>query len=177
MISHCLKAGAPFPEVVVSSLNGETMNLGKPKENFDWKMLIVYRGKHCPICTNYLKTLNMMVDDFNEIGVDIAIVSADPLDKVEDQMNDVDPKFDVGYGLTVEQMKLLGLYISNPRSDQETDRPFAEPGLFVINSDGLIQVLDVSNAPFARPELSSLLRGLTFIRNPENNYPIRGTFQ
>ena len=74
-------------------------------------------------------------------------------------------------------MKELGLYISHPRSAEEHDRPFAEPGLFVVNSEGLIQVVNISNAPFARPDLSSLVMGLTFIRDPENNYPIRGTYQ
>ena len=33
-------------------------------------------------------------------------------------------------------MQALGLYVSTPRSPQETDRPFAEPGLFLINPDG-----------------------------------------
>ena len=35
------------------------------------------------------------------------------------------------------QMLALGLYVSEPRSEEETDRPFAEPGVFVINADGL----------------------------------------
>ena len=177
MSKNYLKAGVPFPDVIVTSLNGNTFNLGKSKGELDWKMVIVYRGKHCSICTNYLKTLNSMIDDFNAIGVDIAVVSADPMEKVVDQMSEVNPNFDVGYDLSIEQMKSLGLFISNPRSEQETDRPFAEPGLFVVNSEGLIQVMDVSNAPFARPELSSLLMGLTFILNPDNNYPIRGTYE
>ena len=34
----------------------------------------------------------------------------------------------VGCGLTIEQMRSLGLDISDPRSPQETIRPFAEPG-------------------------------------------------
>jgi hypothetical protein len=32
--------------------------------------------------------------------------------------------------------------------------------------------LDISNAPFARPDLTGLAKGLKFIR--ENDYPIRG---
>ena len=91
-------------------------------------------------------------------------------------MGDVAPNYRVGYGLSLAQMQELGLYISEPRSPQETDRPFAEPGLFVINDQGTLQITDISNAPFARPSLASLEMGLKFIRNPENNYPIRGTF-
>jgi len=70
-------------------------------------------------------------------------------------------------------MNTLGLYISEPRSEKETDHPFAEPGVFVVNADGEIQIVDISNAPFARPELEALANGLAFIR--KNDYPIRGT--
>ncbi len=70
-------------------------------------------------------------------------------------------------------MRRLGLYVSEPRSPQETDRPFPEPGLFVINPDHQLQIIDVSNAPFARPDLASLLDGLKFIQ--DKDYPIRGT--
>ena len=66
---------------------------------------------------------------------------------------------------------------SAPRSEQETDHNFAEPGLFVINADGQVQVVDQSNNPFARPDLEVLVSGLEWIRKPENNYPIRGTFE
>jgi hypothetical protein len=70
-------------------------------------------------------------------------------------------------------MRGLGLYVSNPRSPEETDRPFPEPALFVINPKDELQIIDVSNAPFARPDLEALLAGLKFVI--ANDYPIRGT--
>ncbi|MFD2029883.1 hypothetical protein ACFSKM_05400 [Ancylobacter dichloromethanicus] len=70
-------------------------------------------------------------------------------------------------------MRGLGLYISEPRSPEETDRPFPEPGLFIINPEGRLQIVDISNAPFARPELHGVLNGLKFVQ--QKNYPIRGT--
>lgn len=70
-------------------------------------------------------------------------------------------------------MQKLGLYISDPRSEQETDHAFAESGLFVVNEQGTIQVIDLSNNPFVRPELTVLANGLAWIRNPENNHPVR----
>jgi len=57
------------------------------------------------------------------------------------------------------------------------DHPFPEPGLFVINSQGNVQIVDISNNPFVRPDIETLINGLAWIRNPENNYPIRGTYQ
>lgn len=48
-----------------------------------------------------------------------------------------------------------------------------KPGLFVINPEGKVQIVDISNAPFARPDLASILQGVKFVR--EKQYPIRGT--
>ena len=80
----------------------------------------------------------------------------------------------VAYGLSIEQMQSLGLWISEPRSDDETDRPFAEPALFAINTEGRIQLIDRSNTPFNRSDLVDLLDTVIWIQ--ENDYPIRGTY-
>ncbi|MEL0636988.1 peroxiredoxin-like family protein [Marinomonas sp. TI.3.20] len=170
-----LLAGQVFPDITVTNLNGGNLDLAD-MSGFDWKLVVVYRGKHCPLCTQYLNTLNSLLPEFEALGVGVVAVSSDTLEKAQSQMKDVTPDFTVGYGLTIEQMQELGLYISNPRSAAETDSPFAEPGLFVINEKKQLQIIDTSNAPFVRPDLNSLIMGLKFIRNPENNYPIRGTY-
>lgn len=61
--------------------------------------------------------------------------------------------FPVGYDLTPDEMRQLGLFVSDPGSPEETDRPFSDPGLFVLNPPGQLQIVDISNAPFARPDL------------------------
>lgn len=150
------------------------MNIGTPDGGNDWQMIVVYRGKHCPICTRYLSTLNELLPKFNELGVDVVAVSGDKEERAAIQLTDMNLDFAVGYDMSIAQMQALGLYISDPRSEQESDRPFAEPGLFIINDQGNIQILDISNAPFARPDLNVILGGIGFVRNPENNYPVRG---
>ncbi len=176
MNSRKLQAGAVFPSTLVARLGGGTMDLARPGNGCDWRMVIVYRGSHCPVCTKYLTALNNQVDALNALGIDVVAVSADTQEKAAAQTDPIKPQFEIGYDLSTDQMKALGLYVSNPRSAAETDRPFAEPGLFVINSDGNTQIANLSNAPFGRPDLASMLMGLTFIRNPDNNYPIRGTW-
>ena len=42
-----------------------------------WKMIIVYRGQHCPLCTNFLNALEQYLPELNEIGVDLVALSAD----------------------------------------------------------------------------------------------------
>ncbi len=168
-----LDAGQAFPKIEVHKLGGDTMTLGVPSGDHDWQLVVVYRGLHCPLCKKYLAELDGMTADFADLGVDVVTVSGDPREKAQAMVDEKGLKLPVGWGLTLDQMKTLGLYISDPRSPQETDRPFAEPGVFVINGAGNIQIVDISNAPFARPDLVSLLGGLKFIRG--NDYPVRGT--
>lgn len=178
MSTNKLMAGDKFPEIEVKTLSGEKIILGKPENGATWQMVVVYRGKHCPLCTKYLAKISGMKEDFSKAGVDIVVVSADTEEKATLQAKEkLGLEFKVGYDLSIEQMQKLGVYISHPRSPQETDRPFAEPGLFIVNEDFNLHVVDISNNPFVRPELDALLSGVNWIRNPENNYPIRGTYK
>ncbi|MEO1115965.1 MAG: redoxin domain-containing protein [Pseudomonadota bacterium] len=166
--------GQAFPKTTLSRLGGGKVELGIPVNGHDWQMVVIYRGKHCPICTKYLKELEEIAPELSRIGVDIVAASADPEERARAQAGDAGVSFPVGTDLSVRDMRKLGLYVSDPRSPEETDRPFAEPGLYVVNDEGKLQVVDISNAPFARPALSSILMGLNFIKNPANNYPVRG---
>ena len=170
-----LPAASTFPQTQVSALGGGQVTLGVPRGDHDWQLVVVYRGLHCPICKTYLTKLQEFEADFNALGVDVVVVSGDPEEKARTMAQEKDLDLTVGYDLSLAQMDALGLYISDPRSPQETDRPFAEPGLFVINAEGTIQIIDVSNAPFARPDLQGIVNGIKFVRS--NDYPIRGTHQ
>jgi peroxiredoxin len=99
-------------------------------------------------------------------------VSADPIDKAKIFAEELNLKSKIGYGLTIEQMRKLGLYRSEPRPN-EVDYIFPEPGLFLINPKGKIHIIELSNAPFIRPDIDLILRGINHIQ--KNNYPIRGT--
>ena len=177
MKSRKFKAGDEFPRITLPKVGGGELTLGQPLNGRDWQMVVVYRGKHCPLCTNYLTQLEQLKESFFETGVDVVAVSADGETKALAHVSDMGLSFPVAYDLSIEQMQTLGLYISHPRSPQETDKPFAEPGIYVINNKGQVQVTDISNAPFARPELEPFASGLGFIRDPENDYPIRGTYE
>tara|TARA_Y100000782_G_scaffold4962_1_gene6014 strand:- start:260778 stop:261137 length:360 start_codon:yes stop_codon:yes gene_type:complete len=114
-----LAAGDKFPKINVKTLNGEEITLGVPKNGATWQMVVVYRGKHCPLCTKYLAQIAEMKDAFLQAGVDIVAVSADTEEKAKVQAQDkLGLTFEVGYDLSIEQMQQLGVYISNPRSPQ-----------------------------------------------------------
>lgn len=164
-------AGSKLPPLSVPMLGGGEMTVGGEKEN--WTLLVVYRGKHCPRCKKYLNILNAMRGQWAEAGFDVAVVSADPLEKAQADQAEFSWGFDLGYDLNEEQMSALGVYVTEPLSPQETDRRFAEPGTFVIRPDGSILLIAISNGPSARPELAELLDGMIFTKT--NARPPRGT--
>ncbi|AYM86126.1 MULTISPECIES: peroxiredoxin-like family protein [Pseudoalteromonas] len=169
-----LQPASVMQPLVVSDLDNNDVNLVDRVSDKPWKMIVVYRGQHCPKCTEQLNELATMHDDFASAGVEVVAVSGDSEEQLKKHLEKIDVNFPLYYNLTIEQMTDLGLYISEPRSDAETDHPFAEPCIIVLNEDNQVQMLDKSNSPFVRPSLKQLLGGIKFSR--ENDYPIRGTF-
>ncbi len=169
-MSQQIQAGAEMPRFALPAVAGGEVQIGGPGR---WQLVVVYRGKHCPKCQAYLGQLEALKGDFAGVDTEIVALSCDPREKAEATAEEWQLSFPVGYGLSIAQARDLGLYISEPRSAQETDRPFAEPGLFVVNPDGKAQIIDISNAPFARPNLAQIAGAIGFIR--DKGYPIRGT--
>jgi peroxiredoxin len=165
-----LQAGAAFPMIEVPKFGGGTMTIGGATDG--WTLFIVYRGKHCGRCKNYLNKLEQTYAKWEEAGFSVKCVSADPLEKVSDDVDRFGWTFDIGYDLQEADMRAMGLYVSDPLSTQETDRRFAEPGIFCLRPDGTTQIIAISNGPAARPDLDELLDGMIFTIN--NAKPVRG---
>lgn len=162
-----MRAGDPFPGWSWPKAGGGQL---APAQGAGWRMLVVYRGKHCGLCRKYLARLESMRSRFEEADIAIFALSADHGAKAEAQVREGGLGFPVGYDLQVAQMRELGLYVSPPT--EKAERPFAEPGVFVLNPQGLVQVANVSNAPFARPELEAMLEGIETAR--KEKAPIHG---
>ena len=111
-------------------------------------------------------------DKFDELETDIIFVSGDTAEKAENFASEVGLNLPVRYDLSMEQMRQLGLYISEPRPN-ETDRAFLEKALLVFNEKGQPHIVEILNALFIRPEPELIIRGIMHIK--KNNYPIRGT--
>ena len=172
-MSHKAISGGTLPALTLSLVQGGEITLGKVSDPENWQIVIIYRGLHCPICRKYLTRLEELREGFAAAKAELVVVSADPIEKARKMVDDYGIGFPVGYDLSIEQMKELGVYISDPRSADETDRPFAEPATFAINTDGRIHLIEISNTPFNRADLSELLETVEWVR--ENDYPIRGT--
>lgn len=164
-----LHPGQDFTPLTFTRLDGPDYTFGGQGT---WQALFVFRGQHCPICKRYLTALEGKRPAFEDLGVEIAAVSADSEVQTRLTAEAAQPGFPLLYGLDEATMGALGLYISDPRSPTETDHPFPEPALFVLRPDGRLQIVDIANAPFVRPELETLVGGLRFVI--ANDYPVRG---
>lgn len=166
-----LAAGAHMPEIRLSTVTGNEISFGGSAAR--QRLIIVYRGLHCPICKSYLKAWQEMATDFAALGVDIIAVSGDSREKAVKFVKEVGLTIPVAYDLSVKEMDALGLYVTDPLA-HETDRLFPEPGLFLVNTSGAVHICEIANAPFVRPDPALILRGIKVIQ--ERDYPIRGTY-
>lgn len=103
-MTNKFKAGDLFPAITLPTLNGETVSIGQPQGDLDWKMVVVYRGKHCPLCTRYLKQMEKLKPELNALGVDIIAVSADSEAQAQAHMQGLEVTFPVAYGMAIEQI-------------------------------------------------------------------------
>ena len=134
MYTQKMHPATTFPDVSATLSTGETVSLTNKEEGCDWKMVVVYRGKHCPICTKFLNKLEDYKGRLRELNIDLVAVSGDSKAQLDEHLDDLSITFPIAYGLSQEDMEKLGLYISKPRSDKETDHNFAEPALLSIGT-------------------------------------------
>lgn len=164
------------PSLVVPLAGGGTFDLAKDHgETFT--LVVFYRGLHCPICKPYLGSLEKLLDKFGEKGVAAVAVSTDVAERAETAKADWRlPNLKLGYGLTLEQARAWGLYISSGigKTSIGIEEPalFSEPGLFIVRPDQTLYFGSVQTMPFARPAFGDLLKALDFAI--ARDYPARG---
>lgn len=177
MPTQKLTPSKPFPKMDVATMDGGTATLGVPRDGAVWQLIVVYRGKHCPICTRYLGAINDLLPRLTALGIDVVGLSADPTARAIEHLEFLELGFTVGTGLSVAQMQTLGLYISEPRTPEEAPGPFAEPAMFVVLDTGILRLAEIASSPFLRPDLETIMRGLTLMRDPARTFNIRGAVE
>ncbi len=136
-------------------------------------LVLFYRGLHCPICKGQLLDLQRRLDDLGERGITAVAISMDSQERAEKSAEDwhID-KLLLGYGLTEETARELGLFLSAARPESSEPEIFSEPGLFLVKPDQSLYFASIQSMPFTRPPLDQLIQGIDFVL--KNNYPARG---
>jgi peroxiredoxin len=174
-----LRPSAPVPALRVGTVGGPCWRLcdQKPKH---FTLVLFYRGLHCPFCMEQLKQLEEKVDEFHKRGVRVLAVSADTRDRAERAAEEwgID-KLTICWGLTLDQAKAWGLYVSAGRgkSPRGVEEPpfFVEPALFLVRPDGTLYSGMVQTMPFARPHLDDVLAMIDYV--VARDFPPRGEYE
>ncbi len=166
-----IKPADPFPPIAFHMMSGSEESLADSLGK--WVMLIVYRGDHCPRCKTYIARLHELESAYADRGVEIRLATMDPEHIVRRTMDENKWTLPVAHGLSVAECQQLALYLTDHEPESELfGKPYCEPGLYLINPEGLTQVIATSNSPSVRPDLDVVLDGI--IGTQQRNLPIRG---
>jgi peroxiredoxin len=169
--AHGVRPGRPAPELIVELLSGGTYELAD-HEPAAFTMVVFFRGLHCPVCQVQLRELDRRLDELSERGVDVVAVSGETRERTA-QIRDAWRlgRLALGYGLSEEQMRSWGLFVSHGINDNEPP-VFNEPGLFLIKPDGTVYYESTLSMPAGRPRLDDMLGGIDYWT--AHDYPARG---
>jgi peroxiredoxin len=148
--------GDMAPALTVPLIDGTIWDLHAQAPDA-FTMIVVYRSLHCPICKTYLRGLHALHGDFLAKGFAPMVLSMDDAARARQAQAEweLDP-MPMGHSLSEADARAWGLFLSRRRKDSEPEI-FAEPGLFLVTSAGVLWMVDVANVPFVRPDLSGLL--------------------
>ena len=161
----------PAPKLEVATVSGATWRLSDSKPD-SFTMIVVYRGRHCPLCKTYLGELESKLGEFKSLGVNVIALSMDDAQKAAESKEDWGLQtLTVGYGMTEASAREWNLFLSKAVKEGEPEL-FSEPGMFLIKADGTLFTAAVANTPWARPPIDQMLKAIGFFN--DRKPPARG---
>ena len=165
------KPRMPAPKLEVATVSGATWRLSDSKPD-SFTMIVVYRGRHCPLCKTYLGELESKLGEFKSLGVNVIALSMDDAQKAAESKEDWGLQtLTVGYGMTEASAREWNLFLSKAVKEGEPEL-FSEPGMFLIKADGTLFTASVANTPWARPPIDQMLKAIGFFN--DRKPPARG---
>ena len=159
-----------FPDIQFKMMDGSTKQLGGKSSR--WTVLVAYRGDHCPRCKTYIAKLEELAKSYADREVDLYLASMDPEPVAKRTIEENNWTLPVAHSMSVEDCQRLSLFLTDHEEGAELSGCYSEPGLYLINPEGLTQVIETSNSPSVRPDLEVVLDGI--IGTQDRNLPIRG---
>ena len=155
-MTNKLIPGQKIPELEVNILDSKQWKLSEDTFT-NMKLIVFYRGLHCPLCKAYIGELDKIIYEFSQLDIEVIAISGDSqekakLTKAKWGLTDIT----IGYNHSVDSMRQWGLYISKGAFPSEPPL-FNEPGIFIVKADRTLFFAGVNNEPFARPPLHELI--------------------
>ena len=163
----------PAPDLTVPLLRGGTYRLADQRPR-TFTMVVFFRGLHCPVCRAQLSELERRLGEFEQRGIEVIAVSGETRERATQLAQEWRlEQLPLAYGLTEDQMRSWGLFISHGINDGEPEL-FNEPGLFLISPDGTVYYESILSMPVGRPRVDDLLGGIDYW--VAHGYPARGGY-
>ncbi|QJP33528.1 AhpC/TSA family protein [Nonlabens sp. Ci31] len=166
-----MKPREKTPHLELSLINDTSWSL-KKQEADKYTLILFYRGYHCPVCRKQLEEVKENLSRIIERGIHVIAISMDSEEKSKKTGKEwAVEELPIGYGLSKEQAKEWGLYLSTGINEKEPEL-FSEPGMFLIKADQTLYFSSVQTMPFTRPKLDDVIQAIDYIENKQ--YPARG---
>ncbi|MEL6997398.1 MAG: redoxin domain-containing protein [Pseudomonadota bacterium] len=166
-----LTPGQPFPIIDLPRVGGGRVTNAAFDAGF-MTVLNVYRGLHCPRCHAQFDDFIAHKADLEAAGIKIVSISTDPQDRAEQAVAEWGlGDLDIGYDLTIQGARELGLFISEAIREGETAQ-FAEAAVFFVRPDGILWGSSINSFPFLRPTAAMIVDAVATAKS--RNYPPRG---
>jgi peroxiredoxin len=151
-----LKPRESAPPLIAALVGGGTYTLGKePPDNFS--LVVFFRGLHCPVCNAYLNTLQSLLPDFAKRGVEVIALSMEAAQRSAQCKTEWGlDQLQLGHSIDEATAREWGLYLTAQRKDDEPAL-FTEPGLFIIERNGILSSAVINTGPRLRPDLHEVL--------------------
>jgi peroxiredoxin len=163
----------PAPDLTVPLLRGGTYRLADQRPR-TFTMVVFFRGLHCPVCRAELSELERRLAEFEQRGIEVIAVSGETHERTTQLAQEWKlVHLPLAYGLSEEQMRAWGLFISQGVNDSEPAL-FSEPGLFLISPDHTVYYESILSMPVGRPRVDDLLSGIDYWLTI--GYPARGEY-
>ena len=171
--AHGVRPTQLAPDLTVPLLRGGTYRLADQRPRL-FTMVVFFRGLHCPVCQAQLKELERRLAEFEQRGIEVIAVSGETRERTTQLAQEWKlEQLPLAYGLTEDQMRAWGLFVSHGINDGEPAL-FNEPGLFLISPDRTVYYESILSMPVGRPRVDDLLGGIDYW--VAHDYPARGAY-
>jgi peroxiredoxin len=169
--AHGVRPTELAPDLTVPLLRGGTYRLADQRPR-TFTMVVFFRGLHCPVCRAQLSELERRMAEFEQRGIELIVVSGETRERTAQLAQEWRlERLPLAYGLTEDQMRAWGLFISHGINSGEPSL-FNEPGLFLISPDHTVYYESILSMPVGRPRVDDLLSGIDYWVS--QGYPARG---
>lgn len=169
--AHGVRPREPAPDLTVPLRSGGTFQLDGQHPH-SYTMVVFFRGLHCPVCRAQLTELNRRRDELDDLGIEVVAVSGENRERTQQLASNWKlDRLRIAYGLSEEQMRSWGLFVSRAIKEDEPAL-FNEPGLFLITPEGTVYYESILSMPVGRPRLDDLLSAVKYWG--QHSYPARG---